>query len=146
MAGPASASSPDPSMTPSCDWWLRNCGAAAADALPPEAPREGVVITVAVEANLVRLFSDGKLVAKAPAATGSERYLQKGSREWKFHTPRGHMKVVRKIVDPVWVKPDWGMKAEGRKQKWISDDSRSTRETTNQNENVVAAHSSRSRK
>ena len=40
-------------------------------------------------------------------ATGTEKVLEHGEDFWLFHTPRGHLKIVRKIEDPVWTKPDW---------------------------------------
>ena len=94
-----------------CHWWqFRKCDDNAqqqVEGLPPEAPRQGTVITVDVARNTAYLFRDGELVQKAPAATGTERLLKRGHHVWLFHTPRGHLKVLRKIVDPVWTKPDW---------------------------------------
>jgi L,D-transpeptidase YbiS len=34
---------------------------------------------------------------------------------WLFRTPRGHHKVLRKIEDPVWRKPDWAFVEAGEK-------------------------------
>jgi L,D-transpeptidase YbiS len=83
------------------------------EGLPEEAPRAGVTITVDVSTNTVYLFRDGTLIDKAPAATGTEKVLKRGRRIWLFHTPRGHLKVIRKIVDPIWKKPDWAFIEEG---------------------------------
>jgi L,D-transpeptidase ErfK/SrfK len=88
---------------------------AAQEGLPEEAPREGSVITVDVSTNQLYLFRDGELVAKSPVATGSDKVLKKGSKVWWFRTPRGRHKVVRRIADPVWRKPDWAFIEEGRK-------------------------------
>jgi len=89
-----------------CHWWqFRKCDAPVG--LPDEAPRQGVVITVDVSKNHAYLFHDGQLVADGRAATGMETVLEHGDDIWLFHTPRGHLKVLRKIVDPVWTKPDW---------------------------------------
>lgn len=94
-----------------CHWWqFRKCDDSAqqqVEGLPPEAPRQGPVITVDLSTNTAYLFDDGELVQKAPAATGTEKILKRGRNVWQFHTPRGHLKVLRKIVDPVWTKPDW---------------------------------------
>lgn len=75
--------------------------------LPPEAPKEGTVITIDASTNKAYLFQDGELVAKSAAATATEKTLEHGDDLWLFHTPRGHLKVLRKIEDPVWRKPDW---------------------------------------
>jgi len=91
-----------------CHWWqFRKCDRDAIVGLPEEAPREGVVITVDVSKNHAYLFQDGQLLADGRAATGMESVLEHGDDIWLFHTPRGHLRVLRKIVDPVWTKPDW---------------------------------------
>lgn len=97
-----------------CHWWqFRRCEKPRADTLPPDAPKDGPVITVDVSTHTAYLFQGGELVAKSPAATGSEKLLKKGMRVWLFHTPEGHLRVLRKIVDPVWTKPDWAFIENG---------------------------------
>jgi hypothetical protein len=86
-----------------------------AEGLPPEASREGTVITIDVSTNTAYLFQDGELVEKSLAATGSEKMLERGNDVWLFHTPRGKHKVLRKIVDPVWRKPDWAFIEAGER-------------------------------
>jgi len=87
----------------------------------------GVVLTIDTASNVAYLFRDGKLVTQAPAATGMDKTLKKGSRTWLFRTPRGRHPVVRKIVDPVWSKPDWAYVEEGRKVPAADDPSRKVR-------------------
>jgi L,D-transpeptidase YbiS len=77
------------------------------EGLPDDAPRTGTLITVDISTNTLYLFEDGQAVVKSPVATGTGKVLIHGDDEWAFHTPRGHLKVLRKIVDPVWRKPDW---------------------------------------
>jgi L,D-transpeptidase ErfK/SrfK len=84
------------------------------EGLPPEAPRSGTIITVDVSTNQVYLWRDGALVRKSPVATGSDKVLRKGRKVWWFRTPRGKHEVVRKVVDPVWTKPDWAFVEEGK--------------------------------
>ena len=84
------------------------------EGLPPEAPRIGTIITIDVSTNQAYLFRDGTLVRKSAAATGSDKVLRKGRQLWWFRTPRGRHAVVRKIVDPVWNKPDWAFIEEGK--------------------------------
>jgi L,D-transpeptidase ErfK/SrfK len=85
------------------------------EGLPPEAPREGTVVTIDVSTNQAYLFRDGQLVKKSRAATGSDKILRKGRQVWWFRTPRGRHTVVRKVKDPVWTKPDWAFIEEGKK-------------------------------
>lgn len=84
------------------------------EGLPDDAPRNGTLITVDVSTNRVYLFRDGELVRSSKAATGSDRILRKGRRVWWFRTPRGLHSVKRKVVDPVWTKPDWAFIEEGK--------------------------------
>ncbi|HXI11565.1 MAG TPA: L,D-transpeptidase [Thermoanaerobaculia bacterium] len=100
-----------------CQWWQkRKCQKPVElEGLPADAPRQGLLITVDTKHNNVYLFRDGELLAKAPAATGSEKLLKKGLKSWMFHTPRGRMTVLRKVVDPVWTKPDWAFVEVGEK-------------------------------
>ena len=96
-----------------CHWWQFHHCAPPVEGLPPEAPRQGTIITIDVSTNTAYLFQDGEMVAKSPAATGTEKTLEYGDDMWQFHTPRGHLKVLRKIEDPVWRKPDWAFIEDG---------------------------------
>lgn len=82
--------------------------------LPPEAPRTGIVITIDLSTNNAYLFRDGQLVRKSRCASGSETTLETDDDIWLFRTPRGHFKVLHKIVDPVWRKPDWAFIEAGK--------------------------------
>ena len=104
-----------PAALAECHWWqFGNCSDSA-QGLPDEAPRTGVVITIDVSTNQAYLFRDGKLVAKSAAATGSGKEFVYGNDMWVFHTPRGHHKVLGKIKDPIWRKPDWAFLEAGEK-------------------------------
>ncbi len=85
----------------------------AKEGLPADAPRSGVLITVDTEENVLYLFKDGELVRKDKAATGMNKVLNKGNRTFVFRTPRGIMRVLDKIVDPIWTKPDWAFLEKG---------------------------------
>lgn len=102
-----SASLAVPAANAECHWWQFGRCSDLTEGLPDEASRTGVVITIDASTNRLFLFRDGELVGKSAAATGSGKELVHGNDMWVFHTPRGHMKVLRKIKDPVWRKPDW---------------------------------------
>lgn len=105
-----------PESAKPCHWWqFRRCDdhSEMIEGLPPDAPRQGAVVTIDVSTNTLYLFNDGELVAKSPAATGTGKVLKKGNKVWAFHTPRGHLKVLRRIPDPVWTKPDWAFVEAG---------------------------------
>ena len=99
-----------------CHWWqFAQCShAGQVEGFPDDAPRVGTLVTVDVARNRLYLFQDGKLVDKSPVATGSEKVLKRSGKTFLFHTPRGRMKVLRKIEDPVWTKPDWAFLEDGQ--------------------------------
>ena len=99
-----------------CHWWqFAQCSHAdQIEGLPDDAPHTGTLVTVDVARNRIYLFQDGQLVDKSPVATGSEKVLKKGGKTFLFHTPRGRMKVLRKIQDPIWTKPDWAFLEDGQ--------------------------------
>lgn len=111
------AASAQQQQTNPCHWWqFGHCDQSSSsqvEGLPPDAPLVGTVITVDLSKNTAYLFKDGQLVRKSPAATGSGKSLVHGDDEWDFETPKGHLKVKGKIVDPVWHKPDWAFIEEG---------------------------------
>jgi L,D-transpeptidase ErfK/SrfK len=100
-----------------CHWWqLGHCKEEEPiEGLPSDAPRDGTLITVDVSTNEIYLFQDGEMVRKSSAATGSGKVLKKAGKTWLFHTPRGKMKVLRKLEDPVWRKPDWAFIEAGER-------------------------------
>lgn len=114
---PAAASNPE---AVACRWWqfgpcdeLSNVS--DEEGLPPDAPREGVVVTIDISTNTAYLYRDGALVGKSRAASGKDGVLKQGTKVWLFRTPRGRHSVVRKVKDPIWTKPDWAFVEEGKK-------------------------------
>lgn len=57
-----------------------------------------------------------EVMLDALASTGSGTILDKPGEakgQWIFDTPRGEFTVQSKLVNPVWVKPDWAFIEEG---------------------------------
>lgn len=57
-----------------------------------------------------------QVMLDALASTGSGTILDKPGEtngQWIFDTPRGEFSVQSKLVNPVWVKPDWAFIEEG---------------------------------
>ena len=75
----------------------------------------GVYIVVDTGANKLYLMDGEKIVRVASCSTGSGSRLVDiaGKRVWVFNTPRGEFEVQRKIVKPVWTKPDWAFIEDG---------------------------------
>jgi len=97
-----------------CHWWqFGHCNQQQVEGLPSDAPNVPTLITVDLARNEIYLFENGQLVDKSPVASGSEKILRHGNKVWLFHTPRGELKVLRKIKDPIWTKPDWAFIEDG---------------------------------
>ena len=57
-----------------------------------------------------------RVMLDALASTGSGTILDKpgeANGQWIFDTPRGEFTVQSKLINPVWVKPDWAFIEEG---------------------------------
>ena len=75
-----------------------------------ETGRDKVYLVMDLSVNLLFIKRGKQTVYTALASTGSGKVLhdsRNSSRKWKFDTPKGMFKIVTKLVDPVWVKPDW---------------------------------------
>jgi L,D-transpeptidase YbiS len=66
--------------------------------------------------NRLYLRNSEKVLLEAVCSAGSGFVLreQNGERQWVFDTPRGKFKVLSKIRNPIWRKPDWAFIEEGQ--------------------------------
>ncbi len=87
---------------------------AAARRLASLHPR-GRFIVVDSYHNRLRLYHGGKLEREAVCSTGTGRVLRdpRSDRKWVFETPVGERRILRKVRNPVWAKPDWAFIEEG---------------------------------
>ena len=76
----------------------------------------GVYIVVDTGSNKLYLMDGERILRTASCSTGSGSRLVDiaGKRVWVFNTPRGEFEVQRKVVKPVWTKPDWAFIEEGQ--------------------------------
>jgi L,D-transpeptidase YbiS len=60
-------------------------------------------------------YDQGRLAKVCEASVGSGKRLKAvdEEREWQFETPRGDYKVLARIKDPIWHKPDWAFIEKG---------------------------------
>jgi L,D-transpeptidase YbiS len=74
-----------------------------------------VYVTVDSHDNRLRVFRGDELLREAVCSTGSGVRLldPRNGKEWIFDTPQGELKILRKVRNPVWVKPDWAFIEEG---------------------------------
>ncbi len=75
----------------------------------------GAVILVDTAANQIYMVQGSKVLVQDKCSTGSGLELAdtSGNRSWTFETPRGYFKVLGKVTDPVWIRPDWAFIEEG---------------------------------
>jgi L,D-transpeptidase YbiS len=75
----------------------------------------GPVILVDTAQSRISLVLGSKVVAQGACSTGSGMELKDsaGKRTWTFDTPRGHFRVLGKVENPVWFRPDWSYIEEG---------------------------------
>jgi L,D-transpeptidase YbiS len=79
------------------------------------APSRETYIVVDTHENRLQVYRGGELLRDALCSTGSGVRLRdpRSGREWIFDTPRGELRIHRKVRNPVWVKPDWAFIEEG---------------------------------
>lgn len=84
---------------------------------------KGIYVVVDTAENVLYLKRGNEVLRKAVVSSGSGNVLEdpSGERTWVFDTPRGEHRVLKKVVDPDWIKPDWAFIEEGeeipKKQK-----------------------------
>ncbi len=84
-------------------------------------------IVVNTQENLLLLKDGPRVLRSALCATGSGRRLQ-GPKRWKhkwvFDTPTGRFAVLRKVEDPLWIKPEWAFIEAGEEIPIFAEDRR----------------------
>jgi len=75
----------------------------------------GPIILVDTARSHLSLVSGSRVIAEGTCSTGNGMELNDGSgkRSWTFDTPRGYFRVLSKVTDPVWYRPDWSYIEEG---------------------------------
>lgn len=68
----------------------------------------------------------GGVVRDAVCSTGAGRKFegQKHRYRWQFATPKGRFSVLRKVADPIWVKPVWQFLEAGEEVPVFAEDRR----------------------
>jgi L,D-transpeptidase YbiS len=77
---------------------------------------KGNYVVIDTAKNIIYLKNGDRILHHAVISTGSGKLLIDPSnqeRKWIFDTPRGEFKIKSKVVEPVWVKPDWAFIEEG---------------------------------
>ncbi len=65
--------------------------------------------------NLLQVRQGDRVLREAVCATGSGKVLLNPRKEdWRFETPKGNFRVIRKVKDPIWAKPEWAFVEKGQ--------------------------------
>ena len=77
----------------------------------------GIHIIIDQTLNRLYLKKDDAVLLEATCSAGSGMILEESGergRRWIFDTPRGQFRVLQKVENPVWKKPDWAFVEEGK--------------------------------
>lgn len=76
--------------------------------------------------NRFLLYSNKKLIRQGFCSSGSYTRLAtpEGTRQWIFKTPKGKFRIQGKIINPLWIRPDWSFIEEGLPVPPADDQSR----------------------
>ena len=75
----------------------------------------GPVILVDTAQSRITMMLGAQVIVQGTCSTGNGMELSDaaGKRSWTFDTPRGRFRVVGKVANPVWLRPDWSFIEEG---------------------------------
>ena len=77
----------------------------------------GTYIIIDQTHNRLYLKKDDTILLESSCSAGSGLVLEEGTgknRRWVFDTPRGRFRVLNRLENPVWKKPDWAFVEEGK--------------------------------
>jgi hypothetical protein len=82
-------------------------------------------LVISTTNNRFFLYQNKKMVREGFCSSGSYiLLLTESSKKWMFKTPKGKFRILTKMTDPVWKKPDWAFVEEGLPVPSANADSR----------------------
>ena len=85
-------------------------------ALEKKRPKSAYIVIDQTQ-NQLLLRKDDAVLLNAKVSAGSGMVLKETGgkeRKWVFDTPRGEFRVLNRVEDPMWKKPDWAFVEEGK--------------------------------
>ena len=67
----------------------------------------GTRLVIDIEGRTLAAIRGGDTIFYAPVGVATGMTLSYAGRSWRFTTPRGGRRILRKLADPVWTPPDW---------------------------------------
>lgn len=77
----------------------------------------GLRLVVNIEERTLAALRGSDTIFFAPVGVATGMTLEYAGRSWRFETPRGGRRVLRKLADPVWTPPDWHYAEVAREHK-----------------------------
>ncbi|MEE2657285.1 MAG: L,D-transpeptidase [Candidatus Latescibacterota bacterium] len=90
-------------------------------------PRTPYLVISTVDNRVLLRDPTHRIDRDAVAATGAPRRFESPDAwkpAWNFATPKGRFEVLRKVVDPIWVKPEWAFLESGEEVPVFAEDPR----------------------
>jgi len=83
-------------------------------------------IVIDTQDNRLQLRAGDEVLREAVCATGSGRKLEgdKKWHRWQFATPKGRFGILRKVEDPLWIRPTWDFIETGEEIPIFAEDRR----------------------
>ena len=84
-------------------------------------------VVIDTQDNRLQLRSEANaLLRDVVCATGARRKFEgeKKKHRWVFATPKGRFSVLRKMADPLWIKPEWAFIEAGEEIPVFAEDRR----------------------
>jgi lipoprotein-anchoring transpeptidase ErfK/SrfK len=83
-------------------------------------------IVIDTQDNRLQLRAGDQILREAVCATGSGRKLEgdKKWHRWQFATPKGRFGILRKVEDPLWIRPTWDFIENGEDIPIFAEDRR----------------------
>lgn len=82
-------------------------------------------LVISTTNNRFFLYQNKKMIREGFCSSGSYiLLLTESSKKWMFKTPKGKFRILTKMTDPVWKKPDWAFIEEGLPVPSANADSR----------------------
>lgn len=89
-------------------------------------PRSPYVVINTRDNRVLLRNQEGVVLRDAVCSTGASRRFEgpKSYHRWEFATPTGRFSVLRKVTDPLWVKPTWAFLEAGEEVPIFAEDRR----------------------
>lgn len=111
---PAAAVASTAGLTRTAEQW-RTANDRLEKKIAGQRPKDAYLV-IDTASNRVTLRQGDAVLRDMLASCGSGNVLEDpaSGRRWVFDTPRGQHRILTKVTNPLWIKPDWAFLEEGK--------------------------------